>query len=82
MTQGLGEGCCQQAVATVLATKSIGHHVGLAGMIVNLQVIVFYQLLPSPLAHVEVGLSEDVLEALVVGVDVAVGAHQIVSPYL
>jgi hypothetical protein len=40
-------------------------------MIVNLKIIVLNQLQPSSLPHVQIGLSEKVLQALVVGEDMS-----------
>jgi hypothetical protein len=48
----------------------------------NLQVIVFNELQPTTLPEVEIFLSEDVFHALVIGVDLAFGSHNIVPPNL
>ena len=52
-------------------THSIGNDISLVRMIVNFQVIVLDQFKPSPLCHIEISLSEDVLKAFVIGIDVA-----------
>src|SRR5688500_6323213 len=47
-----------------------------------LQIIDLDPLYPSSLSHVQICLSENVLETLVISVDVTVSSHQVVSPYL
>jgi hypothetical protein len=49
-------------------------------MVMHFQVVVLDQFQPSSLSHVEVGLSEDVLEALVIYIDIASSSHQVMSP--
>jgi hypothetical protein len=60
-----------QVVTVSFATQGICNHVYLTGMIVNLKIIVLDQLQPSSLPHVQIGLSEKVLQALVVGEDMS-----------
>jgi hypothetical protein len=48
----------------------------------NFHVIVFDELQPTTLPKVEIFLSEDLFQALVVGVDLALSSHYIMSPYL
>jgi hypothetical protein len=49
--------------------QGIHNHICLTGVIVNLQIIVLDQLQPPSLAHVQISLSENLLQALVVGED-------------
>jgi hypothetical protein len=51
-------------------------------MIVNLQLIVLDQFKPSSLPHIEISLSEDVLEAFVIGIDIAMIPKKIMTPNL
>jgi hypothetical protein len=60
--------------------QSIGNHICLAGMIVHLEIIIFNQLKPSFLMHIQLGLSEDIFEAFMVSIDIANIAQQIMSP--
>jgi hypothetical protein len=46
----------------------------------HFQVVILDQFQPSSLSHVEVSLSDDVLEALVVCIDIAVTSHQVMPP--
>jgi hypothetical protein len=46
-------------------------------MIVNLDIIILNQLEPSSLIHVQLQLGEDIIEALMVSVDIAHIAQQI-----
>ena len=69
-------------MAIALATQSVGDYVSLAWMIVNLQVVVLDQFKPSTLPHVQIFLSEEVLQVLVVGVDITLVPNQVVSPNL
>jgi hypothetical protein len=46
----------------------------------HFQVIVLDQFQPSSLSHVEVGLSENVIEALMICIDIAASSHQVMSP--
>jgi hypothetical protein len=63
-----------------LTTKSIGNHICLARMIVHLEIIIFNQLNPSSLTHIQLGLGEDIFEAFMVSIDIANIAQQIMSP--
>ena len=47
----------------------------------HFKIIILDQFKPSTLPHVEIGLSENVLETLVISIDVALIAKQIVTPY-
>jgi hypothetical protein len=46
----------------------------------DFQIIIFYQFHPSRLPHIQVGLSENILETLVIGEDIAVITHQVMPP--
>jgi hypothetical protein len=61
----------REVVAVSLAAQGIHNHICLTRMIVNLKIIVLNQLQPSSLPHVQIGLSEKVLQALVVGEDMS-----------
>jgi hypothetical protein len=52
-----------------LVTQRIRNNVCLTWVIVNFQLIVFDELEPPSLPHVQVWLSEDVLQAFVVHID-------------
>ena len=71
-----------QTVAVSLPAQSVSNHIGLAWSIFNTRIVLLNHFDPSSLPEVEVGLSEDVLETLVISVDVTVSSHQVVSPYL
>jgi hypothetical protein len=49
-------------------------------MIVNLEIVIFNQLKPSSLAHVQLWLGEDIFKAFMVIIDIAHIAQQIMSP--
>jgi hypothetical protein len=66
----------------MLAAQCIGYDVCFTGVVVDVQVIVLDQFEPSSLSQVQLGLCEDLLQALVVGVNVTLVAHQLVPPYL
>jgi hypothetical protein len=59
----------RQVVAVRFAAKGIHNHIRLTGVIMNLKIIVLDQLQPSYLTHVQISLSENVRQALVVGED-------------
>jgi hypothetical protein len=63
-----------------LMAQSIGNNVRLARMIVNLEIIIFDHLKPSSLTHVQLRLGEDIFEVLMVSIDIAHIAQQIMSP--
>jgi hypothetical protein len=66
----------------MLATQSVGYDVCLAGVVVNVQVVVRDQLQPPSLSQVQFKLGEDIFQALMIGINVALVSHQIVPPYL
>jgi hypothetical protein len=61
----------RQVVAVSFVAQDICNHIRLTGMIVKLKIIVVDQLQPSSLLHVQIGLSEKVLQALVVDEDMS-----------
>ena len=66
----------------LLSTQGICNQIRLARMVMNLQVIILDELQPTVLPKVEILLSEDVFQALVIGVDLALSSHYIMFPYL
>jgi hypothetical protein len=69
-----------QLVVVSLPAQGIHNHIRLSGVIMNLQIIILDQLQPSSLAHVQIDLSENVLQTLVVGEDMYHIPKKIVSP--
>jgi hypothetical protein len=67
---------------TLLLTQGIRNQIRLARMVMNIQVIVFNELQLTVFPEVEIFLSEDVFQALVIGVDLTLSSHYIMSPYL
>jgi hypothetical protein len=61
----------RQVVAVSFVTQGICNHIRLTGLIVNLKIIILDQLQPSSLPHVQISLSEKVLQALVVSEDMS-----------
>jgi hypothetical protein len=51
--------------------QGIHNHIRFAAVIVNLKIILLDQLQPSSLSYVQIGLSEKVLQALVVSEDMS-----------
>src|SRR3954470_17422919 len=68
--------------AISLTTQGIGHHISLARGIRDVHVEVGYCLEPSMLAEIQVWLSKQILQALVVGVDLATITDEVISPQL
>src|SRR3954471_1874773 len=64
------------------ATQGIGHYISLSRCIGNIHVEVGYCLEPSLLAEIQIRLSKQVLQALVVGVDLATVTKEVMSPQL
>jgi hypothetical protein len=63
------------------SAEGVCYHVGLPRVVMDLEVIIFDQFKPSSLTEVEVWLSEDILQTLVISEDVAIVPNQIVPPY-
>src|SRR3954469_3133385 len=62
--------------------QSISHHISFARGVMNIHVEIGYCLEPSLLAEIQVWLSKQVLQTLVVGVDLATITDEVVSPQL
>jgi hypothetical protein len=75
-----GDADSRQVAAVSFAAQGICSHILLTGMIVNLKIIVLYQLQPPSLPHVQIRLSEKVLQALVIGEDMSHIPKKIVPP--
>jgi hypothetical protein len=60
-----------QVITVSFETQGIYNHICLTGVIVNLKIIVLDQLQPSSLPHVQIRLSEKVLQALVISEDMS-----------
>ena len=71
-------GLDHKTIAPSLSAQGSSNNVHLAWMIMNLQFIVLDQFKPSSLPHVEVDLSEDILETLVIGIDIAKISKEVV----
>ena len=72
--------CDHGVQLTRQSTQSIRYHIGLAGVVVNLHVVILDQFDPSALPHVQLLLGEDIFQALVVGVDLASITHEVMTP--
>jgi hypothetical protein len=59
----------RKVVAVSFMAQGIRNHICLTGVIMNLKIIVLDQLPPHSLMHVQISLSENVLQAPVVGED-------------
>ena len=66
----------------ILPAQGICYNIGFSRMVVHFQIIVLDQLWPSMLPHVQLRLSEDVFETLVISVYVTYVSQQVMSPYL
>src|ERR1041384_2098657 len=64
------------------AAQGIGHYISFARGIGNIHVEIGYCLEPSLLAEIQVWLSKQLLQALVVGVDLATITNEVMSPQL
>jgi hypothetical protein len=64
----------------LLSTQGINNQIRLARVIVNLQVIILYELQPLALPEVEILLSEYILQTLMIRVHLALGSHDIMPP--
>src|SRR3954471_3763519 len=62
--------------------QGIGHHISFARGVRNSHVVIGYCLEPSLLAKIQVGLRKQVLQALVIGVDLATITDEVMSPQL
>src|SRR4051812_24291200 len=64
------------------ATQGIVHHISFARVAMNIHVEIGYCLEPSLLAEIQIWLSKQVFQALVVGVDLATITNEVMSPQL
>src|SRR3954467_7751490 len=64
------------------AAQGISHHISFARGIMNIHVEIGYCLEPYLLAEIQVRLSKQVLQALVVGVNLATITDEVMSPQL
>src|SRR3954471_6947841 len=69
-------------IAIGFATQGVSHYISFARGIRNIHVEVGYCLEPSLLAEIQVWLSKQVLQALVVSVDLATITDEVMSPQL
>jgi hypothetical protein len=67
----------RKVVAVSFMAQGIHNHIHLTGVIMNLKIMVLDQLLPHSLMHVQISLSENVLQAPVVGEDMNHIPHKI-----
>src|SRR3954462_13924679 len=63
------------------AAESIGHNISLARSVVDGQIKIIDCFNPPPLPKVEIRLSEDILQTLVIGKDFTTVAQQVMPPY-
>jgi hypothetical protein len=70
----------RQVVALSFAVQGIHNHIHLTGEIMDLKVIVLNQLQPPSLTHVQIILSENAFQALVVGEDMNHISQKIMPP--
>src|SRR3954465_4529720 len=71
-----------KCIAIGFATQGINHYISFARGIRNIHVEVGYCLEPSLLAKIQVWLSKQILQTLVVGVDLATITDEVMSPQL
>ena len=74
------EGLENQTVAVSLPDQSVSNDIGLAWSIFDTRIVLLNHFDPTSLSEVEVGLSEDVLEALMIREDVHFPSQQEMSP--
>src|SRR3954468_5636084 len=71
-----------KCIAIGFATRGISHYISFARGIRNIHIEVGYCLEPSLLAEIQVWLSKEILQTLVVGVDLATITDEVMSPQL
>ena len=69
-----------QTVAVSLPDQCVSNYIGLAWSIFNTWIILLNHFDPTSLPKIEVGLSEDVLETLMISEDVHFPSQQEMSP--
>src|SRR3954451_21293575 len=67
---------------TWLSAESVSDNIRLAGMVVDIDIIILDQLHPSNLSHIQLLLSKNVLEALMIRIQLTLVTYQIVAPCL
>jgi hypothetical protein len=72
----------KRGVVVLLSAQGVDYDVGLAGMVVDSEVIIHNQLQPSSPPQIQIRLSKDVLEASMVTVYFTSKTDEIVHPYL
>ena len=72
----------QQSIAINFATECVGNNICLTRMILETHVVIFEQLQPPPLPKVQIWLGEQILQALVVGVDFTAITDEVMTLYL
>ena len=73
-------GLDNQTVAVSLPAQCISNYIGLSWSIFDTRIILLDHFDPTSLPEVEVGLSEDVLETLMISEDVHFSSQQEMSP--
>jgi hypothetical protein len=59
----------REMIASVFAAQGIGNHICLVRMVMDFQLIILDQFYLSSLPHIQVRLSEKILQAFVISVD-------------
>jgi hypothetical protein len=66
----------------LLSAQGICNQICLARVIVNLQIIILYELQPTALPKVEVLLCEYILQTFMIRLHLTLSPHNIMPPYL
>ena len=64
-----------------LLTQGVSYYVGLPNVVVQTKIIVFQELHPLYLSHVQLLMVEKILQALMVGKHLKLHAIEVMSPY-
>src|SRR3954465_8858739 len=67
---------------TWLSAERVSDNIRLAGMVVDIDIIILDQLHPSTLPHIQLPLSKNVLKALMICIQLTLVTYQIVAPCL
>src|SRR3954466_4960350 len=67
---------------TRLSAESVSDNIRLAGMVVDIDIIILDQLHPSNLSHIQLPLSKNILEARIICIKLTLVTYQIVAPCL
>ena len=65
-----------------LAAQRIGYYVSLSGMIMQINIIIFNEIQPSPLPEIQLLLREDILQTLAIRVYLTMVSDEKMSPSL